>query len=171
MRSLFIKIFLWFWVAMALISFASFLSAVVTEVHPFFAVPWLRFLVRPPTEGHLKVQSGSFTGHWISVAGNMVRLSGQTAVEIYERNGKTALCDYFSELERAVRIQFFLFDAQNEQLTGLPMPEEVRELSSHELHERLDYKRYGESIFVAQRLTGPSGKQYTLIAGLPARHF
>jgi two-component system sensor histidine kinase CpxA len=171
MRSLFVKIFLWFWVAMALISFASFLSAVVTEVHPFFAVPWLRFLVRPPTEGHLKVQSGSFTGHWISVAGNMVRLSGQTAVEIYERNGKTALCDYFSELERAVRIQFFLFDAQNEQLTGLPMPDEVRELSSHELHEGLDYKRYGESIFVAQRLTGPSGKQYTLIAGLPARHF
>ena len=113
MRSLFIKIFLWFWVAMALISFASFLSAVATESHPFFAMPWLRFLVRPPIEGHLKMQSGSFTGHWISVAGNSLRLAGQTAVEIYERDGKTGLSDYLNELERAVHIQFFLFDEQN----------------------------------------------------------
>ena len=73
---------------MALISFASFVSAVATEVHPFFAVPWLRFLVRPPTEGHLEMQSGSFTGHWISAVGNSIRLSGQTAIEIYERDGE-----------------------------------------------------------------------------------
>jgi two-component system, OmpR family, sensor histidine kinase CpxA len=171
MRSLFIKIFLWFWVAMALISFASFLSAVVTEVHPFFAVPWLRFLVRPATEGHLKMQSGSFTGHWISVAGNSLRLSGQTAIEIYERDGKTALSDYLNELERAVHIHFFLFNERNEQITGLPIPEEVRELSSQAPREGLDYKRSGESIFTAQQITGASGKQYTLIAGLPARHF
>ena len=91
MRSLFIKIFLWFWVAMALIAFASFLSAVATEVHPLFAVPLLRFLVRPPTEGHLKMQSGSFTGNWISVAGNSLKLSGHAAVEIYEREGKRPL--------------------------------------------------------------------------------
>ena len=171
MRSLFVKIFLWFWVAMALISFASFLSAVATESHPFFAMPWLRFLVRPPIEGHLKMQSGSFTGHWISVAGNSLRLAGQTAIEIYERDGKTALLDYFNELERAVRIQFFLFDEQNEQLTGWPIPEEVGELSLRHLREGLDYKRSGDSIFTAQQLIGPSGKQYTLIARLPARHF
>ena len=171
MRSLFIKIFLWFWVAMALISFASFLSAVATESHPFFAMPWLRFLVRPPLEGHLKMQSGSFTGHWISVVGNSLRLSGQTAVEIYERDGKTALFDYLNELERAVRIHFFLFDDRKEQLTGWSIPEEVRELSSHHPRDGLDYKRSGESIFTAQQLTGPSGKEYTLIARLPARHF
>src|SRR5208283_4123086 len=105
MRTLFIKIFVWFWVAMALISFASFLSAVATESHPFFAAPWLRFLFRPPAEGHLKMQAGSFTGHWLSVAANSIRLSGQTAIEIYERDGKTALSDYFDELEKAVRIR------------------------------------------------------------------
>ncbi|MGA2025791.1 MAG: ATP-binding protein [Syntrophobacteraceae bacterium] len=172
MRSLFAKIFLWFWVAMALISFASFLSAVATESHPFFDMPWLRSLVRPHMEGHLKMQSGSsFTGHWISVVGNSLRLAGQTAVGIYERDGKTALLDYFNELERAVRIRFFLFDEQNEQLTRGPIPEEVGELSSGHRREGLDYERSGESIFTAQQLIGPGGKQYTLIASLPARHF
>ncbi len=171
MRSLFAKIFLWFWVAMALISFASFLSAVATESHPFFDMPWLRFLVRPHSEGHLKMQSGSFSGHWISVAGNSLRLAGQVAVGIYERDGKTALLDYFNELESAVRIRFFLFDEQNEQLTGWPIPVEVGELSSRNRREGLDYERSGESIFTAQQLIGPSGKQYALIAGLPTRHF
>jgi hypothetical protein len=170
MRSLFVKIFLWFWVAMALISFASFLSAVATESHPFFDMPWLRFLVRPHLQGHLKMQSGSFTGHWISVAGNSLRLAGQTAVEIYERDGKKALLDYFNELEGSVRIRLFLFDEQNEQLTGWPIPQEVGELSSRHRREGLDYERSGESIFTAQQLTGPGGKQYTLIARLPVRH-
>ncbi len=171
MRSLFVKIFLWFWVAMALISFASFLSAVATESHPFFAAPWLRFLLRPPTEGHLKMQAGSFTGHWIGAAANSIRLSGQTAIEIYERDGKTALSDYFNELERAVRIHFFLFDERKEQITGWPVSEEVRELSSHPRLGELDYKRSGEAIFTAQQLTGPSGKEYTLIARLTVRNF
>ena len=171
MRSLFVKIFLWFWVAMALISFASFLSAVATESHPFFAMPWLRFFVRPHIEGHLKMQSGAFTGHWISVAGNSLRIAGQTAVGIYEREGKTGLLDFFNDLERTVHIRFFLFDEQNSQLTRWPIPEEVVELASRHLDDRLDYKRSGESIFTAQQLIGPSGKQYTLIARLPARHF
>ncbi len=171
MRSLFVKIFLWFWVAMALISFASFLSAVATESHSFFAMPWLRFFVRPPIEGHLKMQSGSFSGHWMSVAGNSLRLAGQTAIGIYERDGKTTLLDFFNELERAVHIRFYLFDEQNVQLTGWPIPEEVRELSLRHLHDGLDYKRSDESILTVQQLIDPSGKQYTLIARLPARHF
>jgi two-component system sensor histidine kinase CpxA len=171
MRSLFVKIFLWFWVAMALIAFASFLSAVATESHPFFTMPWLRFVVRPPVEGHLRMNSGSLAGNWMSVAGNSLRLSGQAAVQIYERDGEKALRDYITELERAVRIRFFLFDGQKEQLTGQPIPEEVRELSSHRIEDGLDFKRSGESIFTAQQITGPSGKEYTLVARLHTRHF
>ena len=41
----------------------------------------------------------------------------------------------------------------------------------HHRRDGLDYKRTGESIFTAQQLTGPSGRQYTLIAGFPARRF
>ncbi len=171
MRTLFVKIFVWFWVAMALTSFASFLSAVATESHPFFTLPWLRFVVHPRIEGHLRLQSGSFAGHWISIAGNSIRLSGQSAVEIYEREGKSAFLDYINELEKAIGIRFFLFDEHNEQLSEWPVPEVVKQLSLHHRSDGLDYQRSGELIFTAQQISGASGKQYTLIAGLPERHF
>jgi two-component system sensor histidine kinase CpxA len=173
MRSLFIKIFLWFGVAMALVSFASFLSAVATESHPLpLSMPLLRFLVKsPPSEGHLKIRPGSFAGNWVSVAGNTLRLSGRTAVEIYESRGETALLDYIDELEKTVGIQLFVFNEQKEQLTALPVSEQVEELSRHHIKDGLDYKRSGESIFTAQQITGSSGKGYTLIAEFHARHF
>jgi two-component system sensor histidine kinase CpxA len=171
MRSLFIKIFLWFWVAMALISVASFLSAVATESPPFVSMPWLRNLLNSPPGGHLKLRSGSFAGHWISLAGNSLRLSGQIAAEVYERNGKVALSGYIYELEDMVGVDLFLFDDHGDELTGGPVSEEVRELSGHHIRSGLDYRRSGDSIFTAQQFTGPSGRDYMLIAKLPARHF
>ncbi len=170
MRSLFIKIFLWFWVAMALVSFASFLSAVATESHPFFALPWLaRLIFRPPVQGHLEIKPGSYD-RWSGVAGNSIRLSGQTAVEMYEREGKTQFLDYVKELEKTVRIDFFLYDQQNNELTSDPAPPEARGLFSHHDKDRIDFKRTEEAIFLSQQLTGPSGKSYTLIARLPIHH-
>jgi two-component system sensor histidine kinase CpxA len=171
MRSLFVKIFLWFWVGMALVSFVSLISAVATESSPFLSVPWLKFLVRPPVEGQMKMESGLFAGHSMGVMGNCVRLSGQSAIEIYERYGKTALFDYLDGLEKAVRIHIFLFDAHRDEITGGPIPEEAGELTSHPQSDGLDFKRSGDSIFMAQQLTGSRGEEYALIARLPARHF
>jgi two-component system sensor histidine kinase CpxA len=172
MRSLFVKIFVWFWVGMLLIGVASFLSAMATESLPLFSMPWLRFLVRrPPDEGHLRLRPGSFAGHGIGMVGNSLRLSGQTGAEIYERNGKTALLDYVDNLENAVGIEIFIFNGQKEQLTAHPVSEEVQELSLHQIRAGLDYKRAGDWIFTAQRFTGPSGRRYMLISRLPARRF
>jgi len=171
MRSLFVKIFLWFWVGMALVSFVSLLSAVATESSPFLAVPWLRFFVRPPVEGQIKMESGYFAGHSLGVMGNCLRLSGQSAIEIYERDGKAALLDYFRELEKVVRIRIFLFDANKGEITGEPVPGEALELSSRSRSEVLDFKRSGDSIFLSQQLSGSRGDEYTLVASLHARHF
>jgi two-component system sensor histidine kinase CpxA len=171
MRSLFIKIFLWFWVAMALVSFASFLSAVATESHPFFAIPWLaRVVIHPPTEGHLEIKPGSFD-RWSGVAGNSLRLTGQAAVVIYEQEGNAQFLRYVSELEKAVRMEFFLYDERNEKLTPGPAPVEATGLSLHHSREGLDFKRTHHAIFFAQQLIGPSGKNYTLITRMPAHHF
>ena len=171
MRSLFVKIFLWFWIGMALVSFVSLLSAMATESSPLLAVPWLRFLVRQHVEGQLKLQSGPFSDHLIGTMGNCIRLSGQSAIEIYQRDGKTALTNYLDELERAVRIHIFLLDSHKDEITGGPIPEEAGELTSRSQGEVLDYKRSGDSIFIAQQLTGSKGEAYTLVARLPARHF
>ena len=173
MRSLYVKIFLWFWVGMALVSLVSFISAMATESSPFFTFPWLKFLVRPPVEGQLKMESGSFAGHGhaFSIMGNWLRLSGQSAIEIYERDGKAALEDYLDKFEKTVHVHIFLFDSDNVQVTGGAMPEEVNELTANLPDDRLDFKRSGESVFLAQRLAGSQGKDYTLVGSLPARHF
>ncbi len=176
MRNLYVKIFLWFWVGMVLVSCVSFLSAVATESSPFLAFPWLRFLIHPPVEGQLKLESGAFTGHSITgrafgVMGTCLRLSGQSGIDIYERDGKTALTDYLGELEKTVHVHVFLFDSDNVEVAGGAMPEEANELTANLQVDRLDYKRSGESVFLAQRLTGSRGKDYTLVASVHARHF
>ncbi len=172
MRSLFIKIFLWFWVAMALISFASFLSAVATESHPFFAVPWLaRLIIHPPREGHLDMKPGPYGHRWSSVAGNSLRLAGESAVQIYEHEGKGPFLRYLRELEKAVGMEFFVFDEHNRRLTEAALPPAARRLCLHHGKEGLDFRRTGRAIFLAQRITGPSGKDYSLITRIPAHHF
>ncbi|MEM5786784.1 MAG: hypothetical protein AAGU11_05655, partial [Syntrophobacteraceae bacterium] len=102
------KIFAWFWVAMALISLASLLSALATESHPFFIARWLRFLLPPPVEHQSKHGAGPFLGRWIGSAGSILKVSGETAAGIYEKDGSAALVAYVERLEKETRIRVFL---------------------------------------------------------------
>ncbi len=156
---------------MALVSTASLLSALVTESYPLFAIPWIRNILRQPHQGRLKMEPGSYSGHVLGLTGNTVKLSGQTAIEIYERDGQAALLDFVDSVEDTVRIQMFLFAEDGSQITEWPVPGEVSELAAHSEHDRLDYKRSGDFILTAQRLEGPKSNDYTLIAKVPVRHF
>ena len=171
MRSLFVKIFLWFWVAMALVIFASLVSTIATESHPFFTMPWLRFLIRPPVEGQLGAHSGSFTGRWINVTGNVVRLCGETAAQIYDLEGKTSLLHYVDRLERMTRIHIFLFADGGQQLTDWTVPKDVGDLTAHLQKEGIQFKRLAESVLLAKGFVGPKGNTYVFVAELPTRHF
>ncbi len=171
MRSLFIKIFLWFWVAMALVSTASLISALATESYPLFAIPWIRGILRQPHQGRLKMEPGSNAGHALGFAGNTLRLSGRTAIDIYERDGKEALFDFVNRVEDSVHIQMFLFKGDGSQLTDRFVPEEVSQLAATAEPNRLDYKRSGESMVTALRLTGSKSEDYILVAKVPVRHF
>ena len=171
MRSLFVKIFLWFWVAMALVIIASLLSTVATESHPFFTMPWLRFLIRPPVEGQLRAHSGSFTGRWISVTGNVVRLCGETAAQIYDLEGKDGLLHYVGRLERMTRIHIFLFADGGQQVTDWAVPKDVDDLTAHLQKKGIQFKRTAESVFLAKGFVGLKGNPYVFVAELPTRHF
>jgi signal transduction histidine kinase len=171
MRSLFIKIFLWFWVAMALVILASLVSTIATESHPFFTVPWLRFLIHPPREGQLRAHSGSFAGRWINVTGNVVKLSGETAVQIYDRDGKDALLEYVNRLEQTVRVHIYLFTDQRKQITEWGVPQDVDELTAHLQNNGLEFKRSEDSVLMAEEILGPKGNRYFFVAELPSRHF
>jgi len=166
--SLFVKIFLWFWVAMALVSFASLLSAIATESHPFLAVRWLRFLVPPPGDGHPAPDPGSPRGRWISAAGSILRLSGEAAAEIYEREGEPGLSNYADRLEQAGHMRVFLFKG-GEHLTSNPLPEGIT-APDEQAGNAPGIRRRGDSILISVPVAGPSNDRYIYLVQLSRRH-
>ncbi len=170
MRSLFIKIFLWFWVAMALVGIASLVSAVATESHPFFAIRWFRFL-RTHLETQIKPENASSTQLWIKVAGNVIRLSGQTAITIYEQEGEAALGNYVSRLEQTVPIQFFLLNANGNPIIEEDVPQEVQDMARQPSRSGFEFKRTDDSAFLLQHVPGTGNREYTVAASFPLRHF
>lgn len=168
--SLFVKIFAWFWVAMALISLASLLSALATESHPFFIARWLRFPLPPPVEHQSKQGAGPFLGRWIGSAASILKVSGETAAGIYEKDGSAALVAYVERLEKETRIRVFLMNSGGEELTGGVLPEEVSKFAS-DLKHPVEMKRVNEVIFIAQRIQGPGKGGYGFVAQLPAGQF
>ena len=167
---LFFKIFLWFWIAMTLVVFASLLSALATESHPLFAVPWLRFILHFPTEGHVKLESGSYPGRLMTAAGSILKLSGETAVELYENGGEAALTRYIDRFDKDVHIRIFLFNGRQEQLAGQNAPEEIVNLAATTQDNVLGFKRSEADLLISERLHGHKD-QYTVVGRLPAGHF
>ncbi|MET0626762.1 MAG: ATP-binding protein [Pyrinomonadaceae bacterium] len=99
MRSLFLKVFLWFWFAMALVVGVFALTTHLTRSEPSF---------RPP--------------HIIEM---VLTNYGRGAASAYESGGAPALEEYLRNVERETDIRMYLFDADGRELTGHDAPELV----------------------------------------------
>src|SRR6185369_349236 len=104
MRSLFLRIFLWFGIAMVLVNIASFATGILAE---------RRF--QPPRNNPLAPLTG---------------LVAQTAVETFEYGGATALRSYLLRLESTAAVHAVLLNDRNEDLTGEPVQENVKTLAA-----------------------------------------
>jgi two-component system sensor histidine kinase CpxA len=92
MRSLFLKIFLWFWTTAILTGIALVLSFVY--------------------------QHGSVPDRWHAMLEDNARYSGGLAVEAFERDGTTAAASYLSNLEASSHIRTCLFDDEAHPVAG-----------------------------------------------------
>jgi len=92
MNSLFLKVFLWFWLAMALVIGALFLTTELTRQ---------------------RQQSPAFTG-MDKVMGAFARL----AVATYEREGREGIVKLFGDSEDDPNITFYLFDERGAEVSG-----------------------------------------------------
>src|SRR5215468_5425172 len=99
MRSLFFKIFVWFWLAMALVVVASTLSSMMA------------FNEGPK---HL---------------GGQLAMFGLAATERLARSGKAGAEEYLSLLEQTTRTRAYLFDEDGNLIAGREPPAKVREVS------------------------------------------
>lgn len=141
-HSLFLKIFLWFWLAMVFIVLA------------YYAVT----LARLNDETRQRWMSDQLATH------------ARTSARTFERNGQAGLVEYLNLMEQTLAIRAFLFDQNGNELSGRVTPPEARQLGRLAVAGG-DASDSGEitsaSSFVAKSTVAPSGRRYVMVGELP----
>src|SRR5258708_6818445 len=148
MRSLFLKIFLWFGLVMVVVNVASFVTGIATERRSQF-----------PRQGLMAQMFGVYA---------------ESAAEVFERDGKTALASYLERVEQASNIRSVLFDSLGNEVSGRPVPEGVLNAISR-VTEDSPYVFYflpqQPRPIAARLIRGPQGVTYVLAGELPKPDF
>ncbi len=136
MRSLFLKIFIWFWLAMGLIVLAHSLSAMMV-----------------------------FDEGAKGFVGKQLTMYGIAAAEIYELRGKQQADDYLSLLERNTRMRVRLFDDRGNKLAGGELMDEAKAtLQSVVTTGKESFWQTAKTDFLAKWLDTSSGKRYIMVS-------
>src|SRR5262245_35153927 len=136
MRRLFLKIFLWFLLAMVLVIATLLLSAAIAQSNRPFA----------PLRG---------------VRGP---LRAQIAAKIFEREGNEMLAEYLQTLEYGVHTQAYLFLEDGAEALGRATPPGARTLAGLAGRSgQLEMELAGSERFWAIPGAGPSGHMYVLV--------
>src|SRR5437870_657395 len=140
MRSLFLKIFLSFWLALAL---SVVLAILVT------------LAMRP--------QRDSAT--WEALRAKAL---GE-AVQAYEQGGEPQVREYLEDLEQSHHVRAFLFDEQGNELSQRPAPPWAERIARARAMRRSPgfWAKWMPERFMRQSTTGASGRQFTLVIELP----
>ncbi len=141
MRSLFLKIFLIFWVTMV-------------AVGGVLIYTW-------------GIQPDVIVSRWRGATSDAVALYAQSAAEDLDRYGMVALNNYFQRLDASAHIHAALFSEDGKLLAG-KVSKDAAELAPHAGQGgEPAYKLQGSTALAAQRTLGPSGRVYILVAEMP----
>ena len=141
MRSLFLKIFLFFWVTVVLIG-----AAIV--------ITW-------------SLQPEIVFTRWQALMSEALATHAQNAADILERQGPAAAAAYIQRLNLAGRMQAELLDERGQPLIGEPSGEAAR-VAAHVVETgRPEFQMRPRIAYSAQLGTGPSGHRYVLVTEIP----
>lgn len=143
MRSLFLKIFLAFWLTAVLVELAIVLA-------------W-------------SLAPEQVVQRWRSLTGDALAIYATDAAQVAETGGPKPLAAYLDRLNSNYRIHAVLLDVQGNPLTGTVTPEERRLALSAEATGSPELLIKSRQATGAQRAAGPSGKQYLLVVEFPRR--
>ena len=137
---IFMKIYLWFWLA----SFVIFFSQVTLDK---------------------VMQSGPRVNEMRHADRYVLSLVGQAAVDILEREDISSLERYISTMEQSALIIFFLFDSTGNEVTGKKRPADIDSLAAlAEKSGKLELVLSGRDNLAAQSLESRSGRRYIAAA-------
>jgi two-component system, OmpR family, sensor histidine kinase CpxA len=135
-QSLFIKIFLWFWLAMLFTVMAYSLSSTL--------------VFDKGAKGFVSRQ---------------MLVPAITATEKYEASGKAAADAYFNLLERSTRTRFQLYDEQGNALAGQELLPAAQFIMRQAIANRTDqFDQSARTDFLAVWVDAPSGKRFLLVS-------
>ena len=149
MQSLFLKIFVWFWLAMALVGLALVVAIATTRSDPV-------------------------EERWRYMTGTAVRIYAQTAAEMYERDGPDGLVIYLRRVEQTAQMRTRIFDERGEEMSGRGATIETKRLAelAHKMRHREDPLfdfpiQSSQTALIAQRVYGRGGTGYVLVSEVP----
>lgn len=135
--SLFLKIFLWFWLSIALV------VGVLTFVN------W-------------STQSEPLTRQWQTFIGEAVNINSQTAVQIYENEGQAGLNEYLNRVASAERvIALGIFDQNRRQIAGTRLSAEGTEMLNRAYNgDEIEFNRLPEQTIAGKKILLRNGQTY-----------
>ncbi|MCA1578324.1 MAG: HAMP domain-containing protein [Acidobacteria bacterium] len=144
-RSLYLKIFIWFWVAMIIINVATFAIFALTRPTP------IRRSWRDLTQ---------------------VGPNAQRAAEIYEQSGAGALTSALQSTEKSSGVSATFFDESGKELSGRTPPAGTQELLARAAESReIEFNFAGRDTLVARPVVSSKGQRYTYVAHIPRPTF
>ncbi|CBE70243.1 MAG: HAMP domain-containing protein [Candidatus Methylomirabilis oxygeniifera] len=153
MRSLFVKVFLWFWLATTLSGVALFLIGLATHTGP-----------RAEHRRRL-------TEQWRHMGGQTLALYGEAAAVLLKREGQAALEDYTQRVERATGIRVILFLHGHEIVLGREASADARRLAERAMESgRTEIDEVGERPVLATRILGSQGEVYVVTGIVTSPH-
>lgn len=146
MRRLFLKIFLWYWLATSLMGLVLVIAIWTTS----------------DGQGPL----------WLRDVGNLLAIHGESAVEAYERDGPDGLNAYLRRSEPDATFRTFVFDDSGAEVSRRTAPDSVVQLASEA--RRSNHAEFGHGmpfLVVARPVKAPSGRTFVVAAQFAgARH-
>jgi signal transduction histidine kinase len=144
MRSLFVKIFLWFWTASILIIVSTLMLASLLEPY------------RPVQEDSRRVR-------------RLARI-GNRAIDILDREGPNALAGFIESRTRKPGRNFFIFDEKIESVTSQHVSPGAKELAAQAGESGVtEFVRLEKSLMLARPMYGAGGKTYIIVGEMPRR--
>ena len=144
-RSLYLKIFIWFWLAMIVINVAFFAAVALTR----------------PTPTRRSWRDLAQTGQ-----------NAQKAAEAFEQSGSAALSAAFQATEKNSGVSANLFDESGQELSGRQVPAGAAELVARSAESRdLEFNFAGPGTLVARPVISAKGQRYIYLAHIPRPPF
>ena len=144
-RSLFVKIFVWFWVAMIIANVGLFAAVAITRPTP----------------------TGRSWRDLTNVAPN-----AQRAAEVYDQEGPAALAAFLQERDRRAGINVVFYDTKGNELSGrVPPPGATELVAKAAQSEDIEFNFAGPNTLVAKPITSPKGNTYFYVANIPRAPF